>query len=41
MTDLARPINPIAVGIVRRGDDVLLVQQQGADDPRHRFGPCR
>ena len=33
MTDLLRPVQNIAAGIIRRGDEVLLVQQQGADDP--------
>ena len=30
---LVRPVHNIAAGIIRRGDEVLLVQQQGADDP--------
>ena len=33
MTDLLRPVQNIAAGIIRRGEEVLLVKQQGPDDP--------
>ena len=33
MTDLLRPVQNIAADIIRRGEEVLLVKQQGPDDP--------